>query len=121
MLSYLNNGLQVLSNKNWEFVRRVYEHLCTGVNVKTDERLASRFTNTAEDGVAILDPLRSIHYSSNHICYFDVDRFINRKLNVVESKLTRFAQSFSESNGVAVDQAVKKARRENHACIWKGN
>ena len=86
-----------------------------------DERLASRFTNTAEDGVAILDPLRTIHYSSNHIYYFDVDRFFNRKLNVVESKLTRFAQSFSESNGVAVEQAVKKARREKHACIWKGN
>ena len=91
------------------------------VNFKMDELLASRFTNTAEDGVAILDTLRSIHYSSNQICYFDVDRFTNRKLNVVESRLTRSAQSFSESNGAAVDQAVKKARRENHACIWKGN
>ena len=91
------------------------------VNFKIDELLASRFTNTAEDGVTILDTLRSIHYSSNQICYFDVDRFTNRKLNVVESRLTRSAQSFSESNGTAVDQAVKKARRENHACIWKGN
>ena len=91
------------------------------VNFKIDEFLASRLTNAGEDGVAILDPSRSIRYSSNHICYFDVDRFFNRKLNVVESKLTRFAQSFSESNSVAVEQAVKKARRENHACIWKGN
>ena len=91
------------------------------VNFKIDELLASRFTNTAEDGVTILDTLRSIHYSSNQICYFDVDRCTNRKLNVFESRLTRSAQSFSESNGTAVDQAVKKARRENHACIWKGN
>ena len=91
------------------------------VNFKIDELLASRFTNTAEDGVTILDTLRSIHYSSNQICYFDVDRFTNRKLNVFESRLTRSAQSFSESNGTAVDQAVKKARRENHAYIWKGN
>ena len=91
------------------------------VNFKMDELLASHLTNASEYRVAVLDPSRSIHYSSNQICYFDVDRFTNRKLNVVESRLTRSAQSFSESNSAAVDQAVKRARRENHACIWKGN
>ena len=64
------------------------------VNFKMDELLASRFTNTVEDGAAILDTLRSIHYSSNQICYFDVDRFTNRKLNVVESRLTSLLKAF---------------------------
>ena len=52
------------------------------VNFKIDEFLASRLTNAGEDGVAILDPSRSIHYSSNHICYFDVDRFLSKSLRL---------------------------------------
>ena len=56
-------------------------------NFKIDDLLASRLTNAADDGVVILDPSRSIHYSS--------------------------LPSFSVNNGTAVDQAVKKARREN--------
>ena len=91
------------------------------VNFKMDELLASRLTNAADDGVAILDPSRSIHYSSNQICHFNVDRFFNRKLNAIKSTPAKFVQSFSVNNGTAVDQAVRKARRENYTCVCKGN
>ena len=40
---------------------------------------------------------------------------------IVESRLTSFAQSFSESNCASVEQAVKKVRRENYTCVWKEN
>ena len=40
---------------------------------------------------------------------------------VIESRLGSFAKRFSEENGATVEQAVKKARRENYTCKRKGN
>ena len=40
---------------------------------------------------------------------------------VIESRLGSFAQCCSEENGATVEQAVKKARRENYTCKRKGN
>ena len=40
---------------------------------------------------------------------------------VIESRLDSFQQRFSEENGATVEQAVKKARRENYTCKRKGN
>ena len=62
------------------------------VNFKIDDLLASRLTNAADDGVAILDPSRP---------------------SIIQVCQILFVQSFSVNNGTAVDQAVKKARREN--------
>ena len=40
---------------------------------------------------------------------------------VIESRLDSFQQRFSEENGATVEQAVKKARRENYTCKREGN
>ena len=40
---------------------------------------------------------------------------------VIESRLGSFAKRFSEENGATVEQAVKRARRENYTCKRKGN
>ena len=40
---------------------------------------------------------------------------------VIESRLNNFAKRFSEENSSSVEQAVKKARRENYTCKRKGN
>ena len=40
---------------------------------------------------------------------------------VIESRLTDFAKRFSEENSSSVEQAVKKARREQYTCKRKGN
>ena len=39
---------------------------------------------------------------------------------VIESRLDSFQRRFSEENGATVEEAVKKARRENYACKRKG-
>ena len=59
------------------------------VNFKIDDLLASRLTNAADDGVAILDPSRP---------------------SIIQVCQILFVQSFPVNNGTAVDQAVKKAR-----------
>lgn len=46
-----------------------------------------------------------------------VDRFFNSKINMVESSLASFAQSFSETNSATVEQITKKARRENYTSV----
>ena len=40
---------------------------------------------------------------------------------VIESRLTDFAKRFSGENSSSVEQAVKKARREQYTCKRKGN
>ena len=40
---------------------------------------------------------------------------------VIESRLDSFRQRFSEENGATVEQALKKARRENYSCKRKEN
>ncbi|XP_078345384.1 uncharacterized protein LOC144630892 [Oculina patagonica] len=40
---------------------------------------------------------------------------------VIESRLSDFAKRFSEQNSSSVEQAVKKARREQYTCKRKGN
>ena len=40
---------------------------------------------------------------------------------VIESKLSDFAKRFSEENSSSVDQAVKRARRDQYTCKRKGN
>ena len=40
---------------------------------------------------------------------------------VIESRLSDFAKRFSEENGSSVEQAVKRARREQYTCKRKGN
>ena len=40
---------------------------------------------------------------------------------VIEFRLNTFARTFSEENGATVEQAIKKARRENYSCKRKGN
>ena len=39
---------------------------------------------------------------------------------VIESRLDSFQRRFSEENGATVEEAVKKARRENYTCKRKG-
>ena len=54
-----------------------------------------------------------------------VTRFIgsltDNLTQVIESRLTDFAKRFSEENSSSVEQAVKKARREQYTCKRKGN
>ena len=40
---------------------------------------------------------------------------------VIEFRLNSFARTFSEDDGATVEQAIKKARRENHSCKREGN
>ena len=40
---------------------------------------------------------------------------------MIESRLDSFQRRFSEKDGATVEQAMKKARRENYACKRKGN
>ena len=40
---------------------------------------------------------------------------------VIEIRLTSFTCTFSEENGATVEQAIKKARRENYSCKRKGS
>jgi len=42
-------------------------------------------------------------------------------MKLIEARLGSFAQGFSQENGATVEQAVKKARRENYTCKRKGN
>ena len=50
-----------------------------------------------------------------------VGRLTDSLTEVIEARLGSFAQRFSQENGATVEQAVKKARRENYTCIRKGN
>ncbi|PFX29299.1 hypothetical protein AWC38_SpisGene5942 [Stylophora pistillata] len=50
-----------------------------------------------------------------------VGRLTNSLTEVIEARLGSFAQRFSEENGATVEQAFKKARRENHTCKRKEN
>ena len=40
---------------------------------------------------------------------------------VIESRLSDFAKRFSEENSSSVEQAAKRARREQYTCKRKGN
>ena len=42
-------------------------------------------------------------------------------IKVIESRLSDFTKRFSEQNSSSVEQAVKKARREQYTCKRKGN
>ena len=50
-----------------------------------------------------------------------VGRLTDSLTEVIEARLGSFAQRFSQENGATVEQAVKKARRENYTCKRKGN
>ena len=81
-----------------------------------DELPASRSTNVAVVGEAALDP--TINQAIRSAISKSIGSLTGNLTQVVESSLT---QIFSDANDATVEQAVKKARRENNICNRKEN
>ena len=75
--------------------------------------------DAADVGVAVMDA--AISEAIQSTVNASVGRLTDNLTEVIEARLGSFAQRFSEENGATVEQAVKKARRENHTCKRKGN
>ena len=73
----------------------------------------------ADVGLAVMDP--AISEAIKSTVDASVGRLTDSLTEVIEARLGSFAQRFSEENGATVEQAVKKARRENYTCKRKGN
>ena len=73
----------------------------------------------ADVGLAVMDP--AISEAIKFTVDASVGRLTDSLTEVIEARLGSFAQRFSEENGATVEQAVKKARRENYICKRKGH
>ena len=75
--------------------------------------------DAADVGVAVMDP--AISEAIKSTVDSSIGLLSDNLTEVIESRLGSFAQCCSEENGATVEQAVKKARRENYTCKRKGN
>ena len=75
--------------------------------------------DAADVGLAVMDP--AISEAIKSTVDASVGRLTDSLTEEIESRLGSFAQRFSGENGANVEQAVKKARRENYTCKRKGN
>ena len=75
--------------------------------------------DAADVGVAVMDP--AISEAIKSTVDASIDLLLDNLTEVIESRLGSFAQRFSKENGTTVEQAVKKARREDYTCKRKGN
>ena len=75
--------------------------------------------DAADVDVVVMDPAISETIKSTVDASFG--RLTDSLTEVIEARLGSFAQRFFEENGATVEQAVKKAHRENYACKRKGN
>ena len=69
--------------------------------------------------VGVLDP--SIGAGIQSTVSESISCLTDNLTQVLESRLRDFAKRFSEENSSSVEQAVKKARREQYTCKRKGN
>ena len=69
--------------------------------------------------VGVLDPSigAAIHSTVSEL----ISCLTKNLTEVIESRLDDFAKRFSEENSSSVEQAVKKAPREQYTCQRKGN
>ncbi|CAH3159224.1 unnamed protein product, partial [Pocillopora meandrina] len=77
----------------------------------------ARARSSRSDGV--LDP--SVAAAIQSAVSESMGSLADNLTKVIESKLSDFAKRFSEENSSSVDQAVKRARREQYTCKRKGN
>ena len=69
--------------------------------------------------IGVLDP--SIGAAIQSTVSESISCLTDNLTQVIESRLSDFAMRFSEENSSSVEQAVKKARREQYTCKRKGN
>ena len=67
--------------------------------------------------VGVLDP--SVGAAIQSIVSESISSLTDNLTQVIESRLSDFAKRFSEQNSSSVEQAVKKARREQYTCKGK--
>ena len=77
----------------------------------------ARACSSRSDGV--LDP--SVAAAIQSAVSESMGSLADNLTKVIESKLSDFAKRFSEENSSSVDQAVKRARRDQCTCKRKGN
>ena len=68
---------------------------------------------------AVLDP--SVGAAIQSAVSQSMGSLTDNLTKVIESRLSDFAKRFSEENSSSVEQAVKRARREQYTCKRKGN
>ena len=73
----------------------------------------------SSQNVAVLDP--SVGAAIQSAVSESIGSLTDNLTRVIESRLSDFAKRFSEENSSSVEQAVKKARREQYTCKRKGN
>ena len=67
----------------------------------------------------LLDP--SVRAAIQSAVCHSMGTLANNLTQVIESRLSDFVKRFSEENSSSVEQAVKRAQRENYTCKRKGN
>ena len=76
-------------------------------------------SGAADISISSIDP--TISEAIRYTVAVSIGRLAYSLTEVLESRLDSFQRRFSEENGATVEQAVKKARRENYTCKRKGN
>ena len=76
-------------------------------------------SGAADISISSIDP--TISEAIRYTVAVSIGRLAYSLTEVIESRLDSFQRRFSEENGATVEQAVKKARRENYTCKRKGN